>query len=163
MVVCDTGPLLHLSEAGAIHLLQQAGGILIPTVVAVEFEQNAQGRKLPQWVQVRQLETISSQKSESWVRAKQVDAGESASIALAVQMNADWLLTDDAKARHFAESLGLEVHGSIGLLLWSVATGYLNDREQALNLIAALADSSLWISDRVLHEARSAIEALLGE
>jgi predicted nucleic acid-binding protein len=43
IVVCDTGPLLHLSEAGAIHLLQLAGEIIIPPVVSLEFEQNAQG------------------------------------------------------------------------------------------------------------------------
>jgi len=33
LIVCDTGPLLHLSEAGMISLLQQAGDILIPPVV----------------------------------------------------------------------------------------------------------------------------------
>jgi len=30
IIVCDTGPLLHLSEAGAIHLLSSAGEVLMP-------------------------------------------------------------------------------------------------------------------------------------
>ncbi len=38
-----------------------------------------------------------------------------------MQVQAEWLLTDDAAARQLGESLGLEVHGSIGLLLWAVA------------------------------------------
>jgi predicted nucleic acid-binding protein len=161
IVVCDTGPLLHLSEAGAIHLLQQAGEILIPPVVADEFEQNTQGWKPPQWVQIMDLNEPARQKSESWVQARSIDAGESAAIALALQTQADWLLSDDAKARQFAESLGLEVHGSIGLLLWSVAAGYVDERIQALTLLDALANSSLWISERVLREARYAIDKLL--
>ena len=33
IVVCDTGPLLHLDEASAIHLLEPVGQILIPMVV----------------------------------------------------------------------------------------------------------------------------------
>jgi len=43
IIVCDTGPLLHLSEAGAIHLLLSVGEVLIPPLVAIEFEANAQG------------------------------------------------------------------------------------------------------------------------
>jgi predicted nucleic acid-binding protein len=38
IVVCDTGPLIHLSEAQAIHLLKAAGDILIPPGVATEFK-----------------------------------------------------------------------------------------------------------------------------
>ena len=34
IVVCDTGPLLHLDEASAIHLLEPAGQILIPPIVS---------------------------------------------------------------------------------------------------------------------------------
>ena len=48
--------------------------------------------------------------------------GEAQAIALARQFGPDWLLTDDASARLLAQSLGLEVHGSLGLVLWSAAT-----------------------------------------
>ena len=68
----------------------------------------------------------------------QVDEGESAAIALTLQMQAEWLLSDDANARQFAESLGLEIHGSIGLLLWAVATGHVVSQGEALNLLNAL-------------------------
>jgi hypothetical protein len=37
IVACDTGPLIHLSEAGVLELLRQAGDILIPPVVEKEF------------------------------------------------------------------------------------------------------------------------------
>jgi predicted nucleic acid-binding protein len=80
-------------------------------------------------------------------------------VALAVQLNADWLLTDDAKARQFANTLGLEVHGSIGLLLWSLGEGFIQ-KDQAYNLLDGLAHSSLWVSERVLERARETIELL---
>lgn len=46
IIVFDTGPLLHLSEAGAVHLLSTAGRVLIPPLVVIEFEANSQGGSL---------------------------------------------------------------------------------------------------------------------
>ena len=161
IIVCDTGPLLHLSEAGAIHLLSQAGHVLIPPLVAIEFEANTPGWQPPQWVKQISLGKTASQKVEKWIKTKQIDAGEAEAIGLAFQEHADWLLTDDAKARQFAESLGLEVHGSIAILLWSVATGLISEKTVALKVLDNLANSSLWISSRVLQEVRVAIDNLI--
>jgi predicted nucleic acid-binding protein len=163
IVVCDTGPLLHLSEAGAIHLLQQAGEILIPPVVGSEFEANAQGWKPPHWVKTSELDEKSNQRAMDWIQANQIDPGEAEAISLALQINADWLLTDDAQARQFAETLGVEVHGSIGLFLWNIAVGNINDRSWAFTLLDNLANSSLWVSKRVIRETQKAIDILLPE
>ena len=160
IIVCDTGPLLHLSEAGAIHLLSSAGEVLIPPLVAVEFEANTQGWNPPQWVRQVSLRRAIRQKVEKWVRAKKIDDGEAEAIGLALQDQAEWFLTDDAKARQFAESLGLEVHGSITILLWSVATGLIQEKAVVIRLLKNLVDSFLWISDRVLQEAQAAIDDL---
>ena len=160
IIVCDTGPLLHLSEAGAIDLLSLAGEILIPSLVAIEFEANAQGWNPPQWVKIVNLKKSTRHKVEKWVKSSQVDAGEAEAIGLALQEHADWLLTDDAKARQFAESTGLEVHGSIGILLWSVAIGHIREKALAFLLLNKLANSSLWVSECVLQEAQKAITGL---
>ena len=160
IVVSDTGLLLHLSEIGAIHLLSLAGNILIPPLVVVEFEANAQGWNPPQWVRVVDLEKPARQKADKCVSGNQLDAGEAEAIALALQVHADWLLTDDAKARQIAESTGLEVHGSIGLLLWNAAVGHISDKTLVHNLLTDLSNSSLWVSDRVLQKARKAIDIL---
>ena len=161
IVICDTGPLLHLSDANAIHLLHLAGEVIVSPIVAKEFEKNAPDAKLPDWIQVKDLDDAFTKKTLGW--SKQVDAGEAAAIALTLQEHAEWLLSDDAKARQLAELLSLEVHGSIGLLLWGVAAGHIGSRNDALSLLNALADSSLWISDRVLRQARQAIDTLFSE
>jgi predicted nucleic acid-binding protein len=160
IIVCDTGPLLHLGEAGAAHLLSLAGKVLIPSLVVTEFEANAQGWSPPQWVQVVALENSSRRKVERWMSTEHIHSGEAEAIGLALQEQADWLLTDDARARQFAESLGLEVHGSIAILLWSMATGIVQEKELAIQLMNRLAKSSLWISDRVLGEVYKAINTL---
>jgi predicted nucleic acid-binding protein len=160
VIVCDTGPLLHLSEAGAVHLLSLAGKAMIPPEVAAEFEAHAQGWSPPQWVQVVVLEKSVQRNVEKWLRKYQIDAGEAEAIGLALQERADWLLTDDAKARQVAESLGLEVHGSIAILLRSIAAGLIQEKAAAIHLMDRLAQSSLWISDRVLQEAYNAIDTL---
>jgi predicted nucleic acid-binding protein len=161
IVVCDTGPLLHLSEVGSVHLLSLAGDVFAPPLVVAEFESNSHGWHPPQWVKVIDLERSARQKAERWVNSNQIDAGEAEAIGLALQIGADWLLTDDAKARQLAESAGLEVHGSIGLILWAVATGHIEDKSLALHFLENLANSSLWVSDRVLQEARKAIDTLM--
>ena len=141
IVVYDTGSLLHLVEANIINLLPLAGEIIIPSAVSKEFERNASGIKLPDWVIVKELVEPYKKKALEW--KKQIDEGESAAIALTMQMQAEWLLTDDAAAKQFGESLGLEIHGSIGLLLWAMAVKQVESENEALNLLDVLAGSAL--------------------
>ena len=110
VIVCDTGPLLHLNEANALHLLKPAGKILIPPSVVLELKHNAPHWKIPNWMLKR-----ANRQAINWVRSGIVDSGEAESIGLALQMKSHWFLTDDAEARQFAETLGMEVHGSVGV------------------------------------------------
>lgn len=48
---------------------------------------------------------------------KRIDSGEVSSIALAVELKADYLLMDEHKGRGEAEKLGLKITGIIGVLL----------------------------------------------
>lgn len=163
IIVCDTGPLLHLNEAGAIHLLGLAGNVLIPPAIATDFKRNARKRRLPISIKFQQLNQTASDQISEWVDKEIVDTGEAEAIGLALQLKCDWFLTDDTQARKFAESLGLEVHGSVGLLLWAVAVGHIEGRQQAHGLLDGLIRSSLWISERVIEEAAKAIHELLQE
>ncbi len=113
--------------------------------------------------QVRDLHDTTRKRATSWARTENIDAGEAEAISLALQLDAPWFLTDDARARRFAETLGLEVHGSIGLLLWNIAVENVEDESQALKILGDLAQSSLWISERVLAEAKKAINLIYVE
>jgi predicted nucleic acid-binding protein len=85
--------------------------------------------------------------------------GEAEALALACEIRSDWFLTDDAVARLMAESLNIEVHGSIGVVLWAAANKLVKKPEGEL-FLAGLEKSSLWMSHKVRIEARAALEKL---
>ena len=116
-IVSNTGPLLHFHEAELLPLLGHAGEIHIPKAVNLEMakhEQEWQAHK-PEWITVTAVTAPYDAQATRWQHVGLLDAGEAEAIALARQLNADWFLTDDAAARVLATSLGLEVHGSLGI------------------------------------------------
>jgi hypothetical protein len=43
-LVADTGPILHLHEAGALHLFQSIGNVLLAPLVLAELRVRAEAR-----------------------------------------------------------------------------------------------------------------------
>jgi predicted nucleic acid-binding protein len=161
VVVCDTGPILHLREAATLDLLAAAGEVIIPPAVEQELETRLSNWSSirPGWLQVARVSNEEARHAEEWMAIGGLGLGESEAIALARLRRADWLLTDDAGARVVASLLGLEVHGSLGVILWAAASGHLQ-RGEAFSVLERLAKSSLWISPAILNEARRALERL---
>lgn len=159
LVVSNTGPLIHLSEAQALELLELTGEVHIPEGVDHEARRRVPAWSKPAWLAIDKLNEPHITEAVDWQQAGFLDFGEAEAIALTRQLKADWLLTDDAAARLLAKGLGIEVHGSLGIVLWAAAIGRLNhtDAESALK---RLAESSLWLSTRVLKEAEAALEEM---
>jgi len=116
-------------------------------------------RERPEWVEVWELEARPSEEAMDWLRSGVLDLGEAEALALAAQMAADWFLTDDAAARMVAQQQGLEVHGSLGVVLWAAVKGHFS-RAEAEAALEALSRSSLWISSRVLAEVHLALQQI---
>ena len=59
--------------------------------------------------------------------------------------------------RLFVSLLGMEVHGSLGVILWNAAHKHLSlaETEEALNGLEA---SSLWLSPKIYQEARQSLD-----
>lgn len=161
VVVVDTGPLLHLTEATSLHLLEPIGELHLPRMVDQEMHHHEASWSSTElhWIKLTPLIAPYETEALAWQQAGLLHAGEAEAIALARQLRADWLLTDDAAARLMAESLGLEVHGSLGVVLWAAAVRHLTHAE-AEAVLNNLANSSLWISARVLAEAKAALNHL---
>lgn len=164
IVVCDTGPIFHLRQADQLDILRAIGSIHIPPEVDAEMARldALWSDQRPTWIGVVPLEAAHLEEARGWLLAGLLDPGEAQALALASQIGADWILTDDAAARTVARHRGFEVHGSLGIVLWAAVTGLLGktEAEQALD---ALVQSSLWVSKRVLSEARSALGKIFGE
>ena len=158
-IVSNAGPLIHLYEADALHLLRLTGETLVPSQVASETAYYFSRGRAPEWISIAPLDKFHAAESLAWQQANLLDAGEADALALARQLNADWFLTDDERARLLGKQLGLEVHGSLGVVLW-VAAVRLIARREAEEAIERLANSSLWVSAAVLSEARLALDEL---
>lgn len=163
VVCCDTGPVLHLTEIGALELLEETGAVTIPAAVAKEMDRRVAGWLLqkPSWIRVEALASEFAERAVLWQASGVLHSGEAESLALAEQIGADWYLTDDATARVLASSLGLEVHGTVGMVVWAAASEIV-DGPTAHTLLNKLVNSSLWISPRVYAEARAALDQLTG-
>jgi predicted nucleic acid-binding protein len=160
-VVCDTGPVLHLLEADALELLNGVGTVFVPPAVNGELERLTPHwpARRPAWLTMQDLNAIAIVQAVEWRSAGLLHEGEAQALALALAIQADWFLTDDAAVRVFAVSLGLETHGSLGVVLWCAGQAQL-DQPTATTKLEALFRSSLWISMRVQAGARRALSQI---
>ena len=164
LIVCDTGPILHLSEAKLLELIQKISKVYIPKMVDTEMNELSPywEKDKPEWMIISPLLPDETIQAESLFLSGLLDFGEAEAIILAKRLNPTWFLTDDTEARIFANSLGIEVHGSIGIVLWSAAVGHLNYTE-AKKSLEKLSQTSLWISKNILSEAQEALRIMFGE
>jgi predicted nucleic acid-binding protein len=163
-LVADTGPILHLHEAGALRVLELVGEVAMPPLVLAELRTHVPSLwagALPGWANLVSLSPASQQQAVAWRQAGLLHGGESEALALALAARPDWFLTDDAAARLMAESLGLETHGSLGVVLWAARRRLIGNAE-ADAALSGLEKSTLWLSPRVRAEARAALAKIFG-
>lgn len=119
-VVSDAGPLIALARIGETELLPSVyGDVIIPR--AVQEEIRKPDRKWPGTVLFANVdwlrtEPVSEQSTLRLLRDN-LDAGEREAIALALERGADVLLIDEALGRRVADSHGLTIIGTLGVLL----------------------------------------------
>ena len=121
-VVSNTSPLLNLAIIGRLCLVrQQFGQIQIPPAVMTELrvEESLPGSQLLReaieegWLMVQKV----TARALVQLLQRDLDRGEAETIALALQLEADWTLLDEREGRKIARSLGLNVTGILGVLL----------------------------------------------
>jgi predicted nucleic acid-binding protein len=111
IVVSNSSPLISFDHLGKAELLAKLfDKILIPPAVRQEAYESL---PLPQWVEERSLAQPLSALTLRW----RLGNGEREAIALALELEADFLLMDDLAGRRAATGLGLRVLGTLGILL----------------------------------------------
>lgn len=108
-IISDTSCFIILSNIGELELLRKVYGQIITTIeIATEF-----GEMLPEWIEIQNAKDKYSQQ----LLEMQIDKGESSAIALALENNDCTIILDDYKARKVAEKLGLNITGTIGVIV----------------------------------------------
>ena len=141
IIVSDTSPVSNLLIIGQLDILSQLfGEIIIPPKVFEEIQ------RLEDWIKI----IIPSDTKLVQELNENLDEGESEAIALAKELNAEFILIDEKKGRKVAEQLGITAIGLLGILLKA-------KQKRAVERIMPLLDSlrqdaGFWISDVLYHD-----------
>jgi len=116
IVVSDTGPLNYLLLSGyadVIHKLYDR--LIIPAAVHAELLHpkappavSTWARQLPTWAEIRSPQDAT--------QFPYLGPGERQAIALALEVNADFLLIDETQGRAVSVAAGVRVKGTLGVL-----------------------------------------------
>ncbi len=138
-IVCNSSVLITLDNAGVLHVLKDLfKEILVPKAVKKEVFGR---RKLPGFVKCIEIsEPIALKVLES-----NLEAGESEAICLYEEIDANLLIIDDIEGRRVAERLGINITGTLGVLL-------LAKREKFIDAIKPFLDEIISHGFRVADE-----------
>ena len=159
-VICDAGPLIHLDELNATSLLNDFHQVMVPEQVWREVQVHRPGIWGKPDFNCQKIEVAISSDStfQALVGMFSLDLGEQAALSLMQQDPQAIFLTDDAAARLAATTLGLRVHGTIGILLRAIRREQLT-RSEVLEILRNLpSQSTLHIKASLLHEIRERLK-----
>src|SRR5665213_1163214 len=108
-IISDTSCFILLHKIGELELLKK-----LYQQVTTTFEvANEYGEVLPDWIKIKS----PVDKSRQRILEFQLDIGEASAIALALETPDSTIILDDFKARRVAEKLGLEITGTLGVIV----------------------------------------------
>lgn len=156
--ISNTSPLLYLYRIDALVWLPELfSEIWVPDAVVVEL---AEGRKrgydVPNLSNYEWLNFVDPTHTPSEWLTLDLGAGELAAMALALENSGRIILLDDALARRMAQAAGLEVWGTLRVLLEAKSMGLVSEIKP---FVDKLNRAGLWMSDKI----QKRVLALAGE
>ena len=151
-VVADTSPLISLNAIGRLDLLKGLfGQIAIPSGVKKELEAGERGFALQDWFKVLDVKDYDVIK----ILNMGIGLGESEAITLYFEEKYDLIILDDKGARKIAANLGMEVIGTIGILLEAKKKNLIKSLKQEIDKLELKTDFRISkdIIERVLKIA----------
>lgn len=110
IVVSNASPLIALDQIGQLDLLHHLfPNLVVPPAVAEEVAPTV---ALPSWIEIRPL----AQPIGPIILAASLGRGESAAISLGLEVDAERVILDERAGRRCAQSLGMSLIGTLGIL-----------------------------------------------
>ncbi len=146
--ISNTSPLLYLYRIGGMDWLSELfDEVWTPEAVRNELQDGrSKGYDVPNPDDYSWLKIVNPKSTPSEWLALDLGAGEIAAMALALENSDRIVLLDDMLARRTAQLAGLQVWGTLKVLLEAKSHGLINQIEP---YVAKLSDSGMWISDEV--------------
>ena len=141
--VLDTGPIIHLNQIQSLDLVNIFEEVLVTETVLEELaEYQIPGK----------LEEINYQKTAADQKSYNLDPGESTALETARQENAV-LITDDLEARKKAKELGIETHGSIGVIAVNQQKEKITLEQAKMKMRQLQKESTLFTTNQIIEQA----------
>jgi predicted nucleic acid-binding protein len=156
--ISNASPLLYLYRIGAILWFPKLfDEIWTPTAVKNELlAGKSKGYDVPDPSDYAWLKIVNPKSMPSEWLALDLGAGEIATMALALENQSHIILLDDGLARRTAQAAGLQVWGTLKVLLEAKSQGLVEKIEP---FVTNLSEAGMWISS----EVRQRILALANE
>ena len=152
-IVINTGPIIALIAAsGDLEILRQLyDQVLVPNEVAQEVLAGGDlGFGISQFTEASWLCRQSTDLVISPFLQNILDRGEASVIQLALSENIGMVCIDETLGRRAARLNGLQLTGSVGILLRAKLEGHLVSVKTALERMRM---HGIWLSEKVMHVA----------
>jgi predicted nucleic acid-binding protein len=156
-LIFNASPIIVLAKAGILdQLLPINTQVWIPEPVATEISAiNNPNDPATQWLAAHSSLIHPATPPSPFLMAWDLGTGESAVISLSENMPNSMAVLDDLAARRCAHALGLNVTGTIGLVLMAKRAGIIPSATEAL---IAIVNAGLFISHYHLDSIRKQAE-----
>ena len=149
-VISNTTPLLSLLKIDKLNLLKELyGKIIIPEAVFREIEN---GKEKPYYKDLTKIDWIEIQKiknKSSRAYFTDLDEGEAEVLILANEQNADLIIMDEIIGRRYVKHLGINLTGTIGVLLKAKNRGLIGSVK---NLLTELTEKGTWLNPDLISK-----------
>lgn len=149
-IVLNTSPVIFLSKIDCLKLLSACvNEIYVPQAVIDELHDYA----LPAFIQARTLSVAGT----AYVQGAlgRLHQGELEAIVLAQELVADFVVLDDLLARRKAQRLGINVIGTIGLLLLLQKRALLTTEQTWQKIRQLTEQQGMYLSPQLLHQIKT--------
>jgi len=168
--VSNATPLIYLGKLTKLFFLRELyGGVVVPPGVWVEIVRpiTEAWEEVPQdlphiiraheegWLKVRSVETREGLRILKKLRPV-LGPGEGEVIALAIETEADFALTNDEEAQITAKEMGVKAKWLTEILLDALRAGLIKNAQEYEKLLRKAMESGLWITPDRMSEAMEA-------
>ncbi len=150
IAISNTSPLLYLYRIGGLAWLARLfAEVWVPDAVIVEIEAGRQrGYDVPVIEQCPWIKRVNPRHvPEEWL-ALDLGPGELAVLTLAFEHREQVVLLDDLLARRIAQAAGLQVWGTLRVLLESKKRGII---PKVAPHVDKLVQAGMWVSEDLRH------------
>jgi predicted nucleic acid-binding protein len=141
IIISDTSCLIALSRIEKLDLLKD----LYHEIIITKDVQQEFGGSLPDWILITEVKDKQKQKDLE----ERLDKGEASSIALALEIDNTTLIIDEIKGRKIAQSLNIDIIGTIGIIILADKKGLISD---VISTILLLANKGFRLSDNLINK-----------